>query len=335
MIERMSPQEAKNRFLSNNESEFSKTTIQEYGYSLDRFIEWLNEQNITDMNEMTGRIISDFAEGRKKNVKPATVKTDLDRVRRLMQFCEDIEAAPPGIADKINSPQLSNSDEIRKERIDEEHAEKILNYLEEYEYGKLRHIIFYLVWHTGIRSGTARALDVNDFARGPNGYELHAIHRPHVGTPLKNQERGERILSLNEKATDIIQTWLEYHRPPVEDEYGRDPLIATAHGRMSKSAFQRNFYVITRPCWYSNECPHEVDYQDCEATSNHTASKCPSSRSPHAGRRGAIQKFLNNDAKLEDVSGRSNVSREVLKKHYDTGDKRELNQRRRRSLDKF
>ncbi|AGB36709.1 tyrosine-type recombinase/integrase [Natronococcus occultus] len=335
MTESMSPREAKNRFLNHHESEYSANTLQEYGYSLDRFIEWLDEQNVSDMNRMTGRLVSDFAEDRKQNVKPATLKTDLDRVRRLMQFCESIDAVPEGIADKIISPQLAGKDEARDERVTEKQAEAILDYLEKFEYADRRHLIFYLVWHTGCRSGSLRALDVQDFTYGPDGPELHVLHRPHAGTPLKNKEKGERIISLNDEATEIIETWLEYHRPPVEDEYGREPLIATSQGRISKGALQRNFYVMTRPCWYSNECPHDVKVSECEARTHHGASKCPSSRSPHAGRRGAIQRFLNNDAELEDVSGRANVSREVLKKHYDTGDKRELQRRRRRSLDKF
>ena len=39
MTESMSPREAKNRFLNHHESEYSANTLQEYGYSLDRFIE--------------------------------------------------------------------------------------------------------------------------------------------------------------------------------------------------------------------------------------------------------------------------------------------------------
>lgn len=335
MIHSMTPREAKNRFIHHHESEYSKSTLQAYGYSLERFICWLEDHRITDMGEMTGRLVSDFAMYRRQSVKPATLKTDLDRVRRLLQFCESIEAVPEGVANKIISPQLAGEDEARTERVTEQQAEALLEFLERFEFGKRRHLIFYLVWHTGFRSGTLRALDVEDFMYGPDGPELHVVHRPQTGTPLKNKEKGERIISLNAEATEIIETWLEYHRPQVTDEREREPLVATPHGRISKGALQRNFYVMTRPCWYSNECPHDADISTCEAQSHHGASKCPSSKSPHAGRRGAIQRFLNNDADLEDVSGRANVSREVLKKHYDTGDQRELQRRRRRSLGKF
>jgi len=58
-------------------------------------------------------------------------------------------------------------------------------------------------------------------------------------------------------------------------------------------------------------------------------SRCPSSISPHAIRRGAITKHLSNDVPDKVVGDRMNVSLDVLEKHYDRrGEQKKAEQRR-------
>jgi hypothetical protein len=57
---------------------------------------------------------------------------------------------------------------------------------------------------------------------------------------------------------------------------------------------------------------------DCEALGARCgASKCPSSVSPHAVRRGSITHHLTEDVPEQVVSDRMNVSQRVLEEHYD------------------
>lgn len=335
MLEPISPEEAKHRFINHTEGKYSVNTLREYGYSLDRFIEWCADHGIDNMNTVTSRTVSDFADERKKAVTVATLKTDLDRVRVFIRFCESIEGVADGVAEKILTPDLSEDEETRNARLKEGDAEVIMNYLNRFEYASLKHALMEVMWHTQLRRGAIRGLDVGDIEYEHGSPYLVVAHRPKTGTPLKNRYKGEREIAINSHVNDVLQDYIEYHRVKATDEHQREPLFTSSHGRIGKTAIQRICYGFTRPCIYIGECPHDRDPESCEANSYNTASKCPSSRSPHAIRRGSIQKALNNGASKDNVSSRCNTSTTVLDKHYDTDKQAELRRRRSRDLDKF
>ena len=85
----------------------------------------------------------------------------------------------------------------------------------------------------------------------------------------------------------------------------------------------RQIYQISRPCEYTGECPHDREIATCEAMDRNKASKCPSSVSPYAIRRGSITQHLFEDVPEKVVSDRLNVSLDVLAKHYDRRGERE------------
>lgn len=89
----------------------------------------------------------------------------------------------------------------------------------------------------------------------------------------------------------------------------------------------------TRPCVYSSECPHDRGLGECPAVEHDTASKCPSSVSPHAIRRGSIAYSLTSDMPDKVVSDRANVSQRVIEQHYDRPTEREKMEQRREYLD--
>jgi len=334
-LEPMEPEEAVQRFLDHKEGEYSAESHREVGYSLKRFLEWCDHAGVENMNDVTGRSVSDFADWRGENVKPATVKTDIDRVRVFLRYCEGINAVEDDTADRIISPQLADEDEVRQVRVEVEEAEAILEHLAKFEYASFRHALFLTLWHTEMRMGSAHALDVDDFKEDRLGPYLDLRHRPKTGTPLKNKLEGEREIALSDEVSEVLNDFIKYHRPNVTDEYGREPLFATGTTRAGKTTIQRNVYAATRSCYYIGECPFGEDPKTCEANGYNTASKCPGSKSPHAVRRGSIQKALDNGANKEYVADRANVSVSVLDKHYDTQDKSEQRKRRRRDLDKF
>lgn len=152
----------------------------------------------------------------------------------------------------------------------------------------------------------------------------------HEGTPLKLRDDGERHLNIVDGTlAEALDDYIERNRPDVEDEFGRKSLFATDHGRAHRTTIQRNVYVVSRPCFYSGECPHDRDIEDCEATIPDYYSRCPSSVSPHPVRRGAITAHLNRDVPMEIASDRMNVSIEMLELHYDARDLEEKHENRR------
>lgn len=75
-------------------------------------------------------------------------------------------------------------------------------------------------------------------------------------------------------------------------------------------------YMATVPCLHS-PCPHDRDPETCEYTSYQHASGCPSSRSPHHVRTGAITWMRNRGIPAEIVAERVNASVETIEQHYD------------------
>ena len=99
------------------------------------------------------------------------------------------------------------------------------------------------------------------------------------------------------------------------------------------TTIQTYIYSVTRPCVYTDECPHNREIAECEAAATRgAASKCPSSLSPHMVRRGAITHWLAADVPEQVVSDRANVSPGVIDKHYDRRSEREKMEQRRRYI---
>ena len=90
--------------------------------------------------------------------------------------------------------------------------------------------------------------------------------------------------------------------------------------------------MATRPAYDAN-CPHDRDLDECSAVERYEASKCPSSVSPHAIRRGSLTHWLRNDVPQPAISDRADVSAAVLDTRYDERNKEEKMEQRRAFLD--
>jgi len=113
------------------------------------------------------------------------------------------------------------------------------------------------------------------------------------------------------------QDWIQYNRPDREDEYGREPLLATEQGRIHKNNIRNIVYDVTRPCFVGNECCCDEEFGY-----NHPY-QCCESVSPHSIRRDSITHHLKQEGQALVISDRANVSQDVLHKHYDRMTKRE------------
>jgi integrase len=145
--------------------------------------------------------------------------------------------------------------------LESEAAEAVLGYMQKFEYSSRNHVLLELLWHTAVRTGSLRALDVED--NYPEEQYLEVLHRPDTETPLKNKSNGERLIALSDHLCSVLDDWISTKRKDVTDEYGRSPLLS-------------------KPCIYGDGCPHDRDLDECEARRSAHKHDCPSSRSPHA-----------------------------------------------------
>ncbi|WP_245549684.1 tyrosine-type recombinase/integrase [Natronococcus occultus] len=242
----------------------------------------------------------------------------MDTLRVFFEWCETIDAVQPGLFKKIKSPVIPDGGSVDDTVIHTDEANEILEHLGRYEYATVEHMVWLILAKTGMRMGAAHALDVKDYRPGEEQPHLSIVHRPETATPIKNGRKGERPVSIEPDACEIVDDYLEQRRPDVTDEHGHDPLLASQQGRLSKSTIRRYVYKWSRPCAAGQRCPHDRNPEECEAATDlDQASKCPSSVTPHPIRRGYITRLLQAGVPVDVVSDRCNVSPAVIEEHYD------------------
>lgn len=330
-LEPITPSETKEMYLEARKNELSKTTLDGYHYRLKHFIRWCEDvEQIANMNDLSGRDIQKFKTWRRNegDLKPVTMESNLDTLRLFLRWCTSIDAVESGLHKKVEAlmPSLDRQDEQAESILSADEAKALMEYQRKFDYASKRHIIIELLWYTGIRLGSLRSLDVDDYDGDTERLELR--HRPDTGTPLKNDRRGERMVALTPDLCRIIEDWIEQHRCDVTDEYGREPLLTSRQGRMNQSSIRDIVYRVTQPCHYA-QCPKGRDPEDCQATNYGHHSKCPVNVSPHDIRRGSITHFLTEDVPKKVVSDRMDVGEDVLDKHYDKRDEKVKVEQRR------
>lgn len=331
-LDPIAPEAAVSLYLDHREGEVSEQTLSTHRYRLERFAEWCeDEAAIYNMADLSGRDLHSYRVYRREedDIKPVTLQGQLSTIRVFLNFCASIDAVHEGLHEKILLPTVSQGEQASQSTLEAERADRVVDYLEKYEYASRAHVVMTLLWKTGVRMGSARAIDLDDYDPDSPGVQL--AHRPQEGTPLKNKHRGERWIALRGYTANVLDDYVEGPRDDVRDEYGREPLLTTAQGRASLSCIRDTVYTLTRPCQY-RECPHDRNPEDCEAMDRAKASKCPSSRSPHDVRSGAITAHLLDDVPVEVVSDRMNVSPDILDRHYDRRSEREKMEQRREYL---
>lgn len=332
-IERdISPDDAVERFIRRHKGQHSEKTIRSYSNRLQHFLDWCDEEEIDSMREIDGWRIDEFYHWRSgHDIKPVTVKGTMAALRQLLKFCVDIGVVDETIPDRIPTINLSKSDERSDLRLEPERAKQLLAFYRDSTewYGRAEHVTLELLWHTGCRVGGMRALDLGDF--DPERRTLFFRHRPETDTRLKNAEEGERVVGINPATVDALDFWARRDRQDVADDYGREPLFTTRQGRASIATLRGWAYLGTQPCLF-RECPHGRRRGHCEFTERRHASKCPSSRSPHAVRTGSITWQLGEIDDIAVVADRVNSAPSTIRRYYDVATPEEKFEERRRGI---
>jgi len=326
----MTPAEAVEWYFDERESELTKKTLQNQKYRLNQFLKFCSDHDIEDMNRLTGRDIHRFRRWCSDKIKPITLRGYLQTFRVFLEFCASIEAVEPGLRERVQLPEVETEDEARNEHLKTDRAEAILDHLNRFAYASRDHVIVAILWHTGIRLGTLRSLDLCDF--DPDAMCLDVCHRGETGTPLKNKQAAERSIAVGPNYCEVIQDYISHNRHDVTDEYGRNPLITSSQGRLCDGSVRETIYRVTQPCEIGS-CPHDKDPETCEYRGHGNRAGCPSSRSPHGIRRGSITHHLRTGSPQEVVSDRANVSGDILDKHYDERTEREKMEIRREFIE--
>lgn len=331
--------EAVQQYLRRMRREATEETVDTYRLDLRQFVLWCEDEGIERVDELTGYDFELYEDDRAKDLAPSSLENQMGLVQRFIRFCEHIDLVEEDLHEKVHVPYADKSEKSRDEKLTTEDAKKLIGFFRRSSkfYGTKWHAILEVAWHTGARVGGLRALDLSDYDADFNVLEFR--HRPNQGTPLKKKLDGERDVGILSEVADVLDAYIAEHRHDRHDEYARAPLFTTRskHGRISKNAVRGWLYQATQPCWYDDDpCPHDKRREDCEWTRQSSASVCPSSRSPHAIRTGAITFHQNRGFEASDTAARVNASPSTIQDHYDKAEQREeMEERRRPQLDKL
>lgn len=252
-----------------------------------------------------------------------TVEQLLQTLRVFLRYCERLSHCKDGMTEAVIIPKLSDDERARDIHLIDERASQIIDWLCQYEWASIEHLVFHIGYHTGLRRGALFGLDVQDWDGDARVFTIR--HRDN--TPLKLDENSERNITVTDgRLADAIEDYLADKRPSVSDKWGRNPFFVSVQGRYHYQSLQTIFYKMTRPCYFGQGCPYNRDIDGCEATNYDSYSKCPDSISSHPIRRSDITHHLDESVPKAIVSERMDVRPDTMDTHYDARsleDKRE------------
>lgn len=314
---RLDPRTAIDHYLAARQSELAESTLASHGRRLRLFARWCGDNDIDAICDVEPSDIHEYSVWRQEGIRsdgisPETLRSALMTLRVFLRWAASAGACDASLPETMVIPETATR-RCRDEMLESERADELLNKLSRYEYASDTHVLMKLMWGTGLRVGTVRALDVGDVDRDEQCVRVR--HRPATDTPLKNQAAAERAVALRDDTYRVVTDYIDERRIDVVDEYNREPLISTQQGRRSRSSYRRKTYYETLPCRVSGECPEGKDPDSCEWNSWRGAPQCPESVATHAIRRGSITHHLREGVPVEVVSDRMDVSHENLE-HY-------------------
>jgi site-specific recombinase XerD len=239
-LEPLTPEEAVELYLKQRKADLSEKTLTNHRYRLNSFLEWCSESEIDNLNQLSGRDLHRFRTWRAEEVNKVTLRGILATIRVFLEFCAEIDGVEPGLRERVRLPQVDPDEAAREIKIEQAHAASILDHLDQFRYASREHVIFSILWHTGIRLGSLRAFDVDDFERESPCLKLR--HRPKTKTPLKNGKGAERAIAIGEHYAQVLTDYIEHHRHNVKDRYGREPLLTSKQGRLSETPIRVTAY---------------------------------------------------------------------------------------------
>lgn len=325
------PREAKERYLRRRRNDSTEKSVEGFHGRLKLFVEWCEGVGITRVGDLQPYDVNEYFDLRSGDVAPSTVEGEMYTLKKFSEFLEQLGAVEE-LADKVPIPDVSREDRSRDTKFPSSEALATIEFHRNNPetFGTRAHVFLELAWFTGARLGGLLGLDLRDVRS--DGAFVEFRHRPDTGTPLKNSFHGERAVAIPESTTRAIELFRSKHRYEVHDDHGRQPLLASRYGRPTENTVRVWCYMATQPC-VRGSCPHGKEPSVCEWTERDAASKCPSSRSPHAIRTGSITWQLNSGVPIEVVSQRVNAGVDVIEEHYDKPSKKELWRRRRQQME--
>ena len=330
----VSPLKARRDFIKYKQDTQKSSTARKYKFPTRDFIEHCRNAGVESTGDITRRHVADWIDRRRGEVAPITVHNNAKDLRVFFKWLARRELVDWELHERMEIPAVPEAGDVNDDVLREGHAETVLDYLGTYHYASVYHALFYTMWHATCRVSGAISLDVSDFEPRPHDDNvLKFRNRNDSGTPLKNNSKSERNVTISDSLATVLNDYLASRRSPITEDSGREPLFTTDDQRMYRQRAYKNIVAFTRPCVCGNTCPHNREIDECEAAQRkQKAANCPSSLSTHPIRKGAITHHIYEGWPKEALAERADVSVSTLEKHYDFRTNERKRQNRRKYL---
>lgn len=102
----MAPAEGVRQFLAHRKPSIRKSSLENAQMRLRHFLDWRDEADVENLNDLNGRVLSQFVAWRQPKIAPITLQKQLSTVRQALRYWADIEAVDDGLAEKLQAPEL-------------------------------------------------------------------------------------------------------------------------------------------------------------------------------------------------------------------------------------
>jgi site-specific recombinase XerD len=133
-LEPIDPEGAFTLYLRDRENKLADATIDSYRYRLKRFVEWCRENELDNLNNLSGRYLLRFKQYRAEDLNSVSLKRQLNALRIFIRWCESMDAVEQGLHYKVLSPPLNDGDRERDVLFDSETADDMLDHLAHFSY---------------------------------------------------------------------------------------------------------------------------------------------------------------------------------------------------------
>jgi len=307
-------------FINRKKPEWKGETERTYRKGLVSFEAYTEEngiETVDDLNRWNVGAYTDYLLA--QDYARVTVSSRQKKAKTWLKYLESQGVIQLGLHLAIDTLKLSDEEQTSDQQLEPEDARMLLKFFRssaEWR-GTCRHAVFEVIWHVGCRISGLRALDLSDYDQEAG--DLKFRNRPDKGSRLKRGKTHERNVTLSETPNEVMKFYVARERPDIRDDYGRKPLFPSQRGRASDSTIRGWMYLATQPCM-TVECPHGHRRPNCEYVPRDSASQCPSTRSPHAIRRGSITWQRNLGFDEDTVASRAAATPSVIRRYYDDPD---------------
>lgn len=92
-LEPIAPASAAELYLKEKQSELAEASLYPHRSRLGHFVQWCVDQNIQNLNDLTGRDLHRYRLWRRDDgdLSPSSEKSQMDTIRVLIRWCEAID----------------------------------------------------------------------------------------------------------------------------------------------------------------------------------------------------------------------------------------------------